>query len=195
MARGLEREQAILAATYELLGEVGYGGLTMDAVAARAQASKATIYRRWPGKPALVKAAMDAHDAQYVAAIPDTGTLRGDLLAALTALCAQVDDRYVTMLTGLMHAMRVDPELARELKSHVADEDLGPFRTVVDRAIARGELPADTEIERAHQVSEGQIMRRMCLGEPVDREFLADLVDELLIPLLTRSFPDKDDRA
>ncbi|GAA5090921.1 TetR/AcrR family transcriptional regulator [Nocardia iowensis] len=191
MVRGAEREQAILAATMQLLGEIGYAAMTMDAVAARAQASKATIYRRWPGKPALVKAAMDANDAAYVAAIPDTGTVRGDLLAALTALCEQVDDRYVTMLTGLMHAMRVDPELGDALRSHVANEDLGPFATIVDRAVARGELPDDTATELAHQVSEGQIMRRMFLGEPLDQRFLAELVDELLIPILTRTFPEK----
>ncbi|WP_378741668.1 TetR/AcrR family transcriptional regulator [Nocardia brasiliensis] len=191
MVRGAEREQAILAATIQLLGEIGYAAMTMDAVAARAQASKATIYRRWPGKPALVKAAMDAHDAAYVAAIPDTGTVRGDLLAALTALCEQVDDRYVTMLTGLMHAMRVDPELGEALRAHVANQDLGPFATIVDRAVARGELPDDTATELAHQVSEGQIMRRMFLGEPLDQRFLAELVDELLIPILTRTFPEK----
>ncbi|MBB5914154.1 AcrR family transcriptional regulator [Nocardia transvalensis] len=192
MARGADRERAILSAAYDLLGEIGYGALTMDAVAARAQASKATIYRRWQGKPALVKAALDAHDAEYVAEIADTGTLRGDLIASLTALCAQVDERYVTMITGLMHAMRVDPELALALKSHVADEDLGPFRIVVRRAVARGELAEDADSVLAHQVSEGQIMRRMFLGEPVDAAFLAGLVDGLLIPLLTRSFPEED---
>ncbi|CAM4171966.1 TetR/AcrR family transcriptional regulator [Nocardia ninae] len=194
MVRGAEREQAILAATVELLGEIGYAAMTMDAVAARAQASKATIYRRWPGKPALVKAAMDAHDAAYVAEIPDTGTVRDDLIAALVALTAQVDDHYVTMMTGLMHAMRVDTELGVALRAHVADEDLGPFRTIVDRAVARGELPEGTATELAHQVSEGQIMRRMFLGEPLDRAFLTDLVDDLLLPILTRTFSTKDDR-
>ncbi|MFF3227384.1 TetR/AcrR family transcriptional regulator [Nocardia suismassiliense] len=192
MVRGAEREQAILAATVELLGEIGYAAMTMDAVAARAQASKATIYRRWPGKPALVKATMDAHDAAYVAEIPDTGTVRDDLIAALVALTAQVDDHYVTMMTGLMHAMRVDTELGDALRAHVADEDLGPFRTIVDRAVARGELPEGTATELAHQVSEGQIMRRMFLGEPLDRAFLTDLVDELLLPILTRTFPKED---
>ncbi|MFI9407698.1 TetR/AcrR family transcriptional regulator [Nocardia sp. NPDC052316] len=194
MVRGAEREQAILAATVELLGEIGYAAMTMDAVAARARASKATIYRRWPGKPALVRAAMDAHDAAYVARIPDTGTVRGDLIAALVALTAQVDDHYVTMMTGLMHAMRVDTELGDALRAHVADEDLGPFRTIVERAVARGELPEGTPTELAHQVSEGQIMRRMFLGEPLDRAFLTDLVDELLLPILTRTFVTKEDR-
>ncbi|WP_433355240.1 TetR/AcrR family transcriptional regulator [Microtetraspora malaysiensis] len=190
MAKGPAREQAILNATIELLGEVGYAALTMDAVAQRARASKMTIYRRWRGKPELVKAALDARDAVSVAAVPDTGTLRDDLLAALSMQCTQVDERYVTMMTGLVHAMRVDTDLAAALRSHVADEDLGPFRTIVERAAARGEVPVDASAERAHQVAEGQLIRRMILGRPLDHDFLTDMVDNLLMPLLTRTFPD-----
>ncbi|MFI7538250.1 TetR/AcrR family transcriptional regulator [Streptosporangium sp. NPDC049376] len=189
MVRGIAREQAILTATIELLGEIGYQALTMDAVAQRARASKQTIYRRWRGKPELVKAALDARDAVQVAEIPSTGTLRGDLLAALDTLCAQADDRYLTMMTGLIHAMRTDAELAETLRSHVADEDQGPFRVIVERAVARGEVPASTSTELAHQVAEGQIMRRMILNGPLDHEFLTGLVDDLLMPLLNRSFP------
>ncbi|MFF4418386.1 TetR/AcrR family transcriptional regulator [Streptosporangium sp. NPDC001559] len=189
MVRGIAREQAILTATIELLGEIGYQALTMDAVAQQARASKQTIYRRWRGKPELVKAALDARDAVQVTEIPSTGTLRGDLLAALDTLCAQADDRYLTMMTGLIHAMRTDAELAETLRSHVADEDRGPFQVIVERAVARGEVPASTSTEPAHQVAEGQIMRRMILGGPLDHEFLTDLVDDLLMPLLTRSFP------
>ncbi|WP_066937330.1 TetR-like C-terminal domain-containing protein [Microtetraspora fusca] len=151
-------------------------------------------YRRWRGKPELVKAALDARDAVSVAAIPDTGTLRGDLLAALSMLCTQVDERYVTMMTGLIHAMRVDADLAAALRSHVADEDLGPFRTIVERAVARGEAPRDASAARAHQVSEGQVIRRMILGRPLDHDFLTDMVDNLLMPLLTRTFPSAGDR-
>ncbi|MEV8638423.1 TetR/AcrR family transcriptional regulator [Streptosporangium sp. NPDC051023] len=189
MVRGIVREQAILTATVELLGEIGYAALTMDAVAQRAHASKATIYRHWRGKPELVKAALDARDADHLAVVPDAGTLRGDLLAMLTMLCAQVDDRYVTMMTGLIHAMRIDAELAEALRSHVADQALGPFLAVVERAVARGEVPGGASPERVHQVSEGQIMRRMFLGQPLDHNFLVDLVDNLLVPLLTRTFP------
>src|ERR1041384_5134886 len=189
MARGAVRERAILNATLELLGEVGYAALSMDAVAQRARASKMTIYRRWRGKPELVKAALDARDRACVEAIPDTGSLREDLLATLGTLCAQVDDRYVTMMTGLIHAMRVDADLAAALQSHVADEDLGPFRTIVERAVARGEVPAETTAERAHHVAEGLVIRRMVLGQPLDHVFVTDLVDNVLMPLLTRTFP------
>jgi AcrR family transcriptional regulator len=183
MARGKVREQAILDATIALLGEIGYAALTMDAVAARAHASKSTIYSRWRDKPALVKAALDALDAS------DTGALRSDLLAALHAACARMDDRYMTMMTGLLHAMRVDAELADALRSHVADETLAPFQVIARRAADRGELPDGVPAALAHQVAEGQILRRSLLGEPLDDGFLTHLVDDLLVPLLTRTFP------
>ncbi|GAA4524682.1 TetR/AcrR family transcriptional regulator [Amycolatopsis samaneae] len=189
MVRGIEREQAILAATLALLGEVGYGTLTIDAVAARAHASKTTIYRRWNGKPELVKAALDDLDAEAVADPPDTGTLRGDLLATLRASCARIDDRYAVLMTGLIHAMRLDPGLAEALRSHVDNEDLSPFPVIVARAIGRGELPGGTDAGLAHQVAEGQIVRHTLLGHPLDAVFLTTLVDEVLLPLLTRRFP------
>lgn len=188
MVRGAARAQAILDATVELLGEVGYAALTMDAVAARARASKTTIYRRWPGKPALVRAAMDHLDAEEAAATPDTGTLRGDLLAALRGARDRMDDRYLVRMTGLLHAMRVDPELADALRAHVADEDVGPFRTVTDRAVARGELSAGARTVLAHQVAEGQLLRRTLLGEPLTDDFLTSLVDDLVVPVLTGVF-------
>ena len=83
-ARGEPRERAILSAVISLLGETGYEAMTMDAVAARAHASKTTIYRRWPGKAELVRAAVDAHITSRVLGTPergtrDSGSLRGDL--------------------------------------------------------------------------------------------------------------------
>src|ERR671937_591346 len=84
--RGAARETAILQATLELLAESGYDQLTIDAVAARARCSKATIYRRWPDKAALVVTAVRRHAGQPAAAAPETGSLRSDLLAALAAM-------------------------------------------------------------------------------------------------------------
>src|SRR6202041_4171288 len=81
--RGKPREQAILSAVIALLGEAGYEAMTMDAVAARAHASKTTIYRRWPGKPELVRAAVASYVAGRVAVSADTGSLRGDLMAVI----------------------------------------------------------------------------------------------------------------
>ena len=95
-----------------LLGKAGYEAMTMDAVAARAHASKTTIYRRWPGKPALVRAAVGAFVAGRVLAGPDAGTLRGDLLAVMRSMRGHLTPEFTDMMGGLVHAMRSDPELA-----------------------------------------------------------------------------------
>src|SRR6266568_7421861 len=82
--RAPERRTAVLESVFALLAEVGYDRMTMDAVAARAHVSKATIYRNWPEKPRLVADALSYH-FQDTPALPDCGSLRNDLLAILTA--------------------------------------------------------------------------------------------------------------
>ena len=106
-----ERELEILEATLEVLDEVGYDLLTMDAVATRAKASKATLYRRWKGKPELVVAAIMAHKGDAV--VPDTGSLRGDLIAAYCGGNGGLDDRMAqSVLSAVVTAMGRDPEFA-----------------------------------------------------------------------------------
>ncbi len=184
MVRGQQRVDAILAATLDLLADRGYPALTMDAVAERAGASKATIYRRWRNKAQLVKAALDAHDADHNAAIPETGSLRGDLVAVLEALCAKSSERYLSMLGGLAAAMRHDEELAAALREHIDNEELSPFHDALHRAIARGELPADTDADLIHDVAEAMILRQLQLGAGFDEPFITRLVDDILLVLL-----------
>src|ERR1700729_2492432 len=115
--RGKPRERAILSAVISLLGETGYEAMTMDAVAARAHASKTTIYRRWPGKPALARAAVDARIAGLVLSAGDTGSLRGDLLAVMRAMHGHLTPEFLAMMSGLVHAMRADTDLADSVRS------------------------------------------------------------------------------
>ncbi|AHH97759.1 TetR/AcrR family transcriptional regulator [Kutzneria viridogrisea] len=173
-------------ATIEVLAERGYAGLTMDAVAARAQASKATIYRRWRSKAQLVKAALDALDARDNAAVPDTGTLRGDLVAIVEALRAKASQSYVSMIGDLAQAMRHDEELAQALAEHIANEELSPFHDALHRAMDRGELPADTDTELVHDVAEAMVQRQLQTSAPMDDRFIVRLVDDVLLVLLTR---------
>ena len=183
VVRGKEREDAILAATIELVGEVGYGGLTMDGVAARAQASKATIYRRWRNKAQLVKAALDAYDARQNEALPDTGELREDLYAVMRALRERAGESYLAMINGLIAAAKHDAELDAALQEHVANEELSPFLVSLQRAVDRGELPADADSELVHDVAEAMIMRQVVAGT-FDEEFIARVVDDVLLVLL-----------
>ena len=188
MARGEAREQAILSAVIALLGEVGYEAMTMDAVAARAHASKTTIYRRWPGKPELVHAAVHAHIAGRVLSAPDHGSLRGDLLAVMQALRSHLTPEFMAMMSGLVHAMRADRDLAASLRS-LFDED-AVSEQVVGRAVTREELPAHAAAALAqltHEVVEAQIFRQMMTGAGLDDTFARHVVDDIVLPLLSGS--------
>ena len=183
--RGEARERAILAAVIRLLGETGYEAMTMDAVAAQAHASKATIYRRWPGKAELVRAAVDAHIAGRVPADQDTGSLRGDLLAVLQAMRGHLTPEFMAMMSGLVHAMRTDRELAASLRSLI-DQD-AVAEQIIGRAVRRGELPAAAEQSLArlvHEVIEAQLFRQLMMSAELDAAFARHLVDDIILPLL-----------
>lgn len=186
MARGKPRENAILSSTIELLGELGYAALTMDAVAARAHASKATMYRRWRGKPELVKAALDSLDADHNATIPDTGALRSDLVGVMRALREKATAPYVAMMEDLAHCARREPALAAALRSHTAAEQLSPFAVVLQRAVARKRLPSSAPTALVHDVAEALILRQLNTASPFDDAFICRVVDDVLLPLLRR---------
>ena len=186
-ARGRRREQAILAAVTGLLGEAGYEAMTMDAVAARAHASKTTIYRRWPGKADLVRAAVDAHVAGRVLSGSDTGSLRGDLLAVLRSVRSHLTPEFMAMMSGLVHAMRADSALAGSLRS-LFDQD-SVSEQVISRAVARGELPARAARLAAlvHEVIEAQVFRQMMTAADLDDAFARHVADDIVLPLLAGS--------
>ncbi len=184
MARGKPRADAILTATIELLAETGYAALTIDAVAARAHASKATVYRRWRGKPALIKAALDSLDAEHNAAIPDTGALRSDLVSVMQAMRDKATAPYVAMIQDLVHSARRDLALAAALQSHTEAEQLSPFAIVLRRAVARKRLSAAAPTALVHDVAEAMILRQLQTASPFDDAFISRVVDQLLLPLL-----------
>jgi AcrR family transcriptional regulator len=155
----------------------------MDAVAARAQASKATIYRRWRNKAQLVNAALDAYDASQNEGLPDTGDLREDLYAVMRVLRERASDSYLAMINGLIAAAKHDEELAAALQEHVANEELSPFLVSLQRAVDRGELPPEADSELVHDVAEAMIMRQLTTGV-FDEEFIARVVDDVLLVLL-----------
>ena len=155
--RSRESEEAILEATGKLLSSEGYLGLTVSKVAARARASKSTIYRRWPTKEHLVMAAFD----RWPVMVPRD---RGDLLSDLLDLYQQYLRVHHRTPTGAivpsLIAERVSkPELG-VLFDSLMRRRLDPTRVVVRRAIERGELPADTDLELAVEaVTAAAVMR------------------------------------
>jgi AcrR family transcriptional regulator len=188
--RGATRETAILQAALELLAESGYDQLTIDAVAARARCSKATIYRRWPGKAALVITAVRRHAGQPAIAAPDTGSLRSDLLAALQVMRSSLSGQDAAVILGLLTAMHRDPELAGALREQVLDAKREVFGVVVARAAARGDVPALADGALLAEVSSAVLFSRLLVtGEPLDDAFAEHLVDAVLLPALGRPFP------
>ena len=181
------RDVAICDATLALLVEVGYDRMSMDAVAARAHASKATIYRRWPGKQELVLDAVRSRGPGRV--VPeDTGSLRGDLVATYTNAVHGTAAEDVELIAGVLRAMRSAPELADCVRSQMVESKGAVSKVIVDRAIARGELGPGTDHQLLHEVAGALWFHRiLVVGAPVDDAFIAHVVDDVLIPTLDRS--------
>ena len=188
--RGAARETAILRATLELLAESGYDQLTIDAVAARARCSKATIYRRWPDKAALVMTAVRRHAGQPAAAAPDTGSLRSDLLAALQAMRSSLSGQDAALILGLLGAMHRDPGLAGAVREQVLDAKREVFGAVIARAAARGDVPAAADGALLAEICSAVLFSRLLVtSQPLDGAFIEHLVDAVLLPALGRPSP------
>jgi AcrR family transcriptional regulator len=182
--RDPQRRQAILDAAMDLVAEVGYDRATIDAIAARAGVSKPTLYRRWPhGKPEVVADALRERHAE-AGRTPDTGSLRGDLLA-LVALQTSHLDEDVHLACGLLTQLRTSEELAAVMHEHVIGEERARLATILERAAARGELPAGQVSPLFADVAGAVVFTRVTItGEPVDEAFAEELVDHVLLPIL-----------
>lgn len=185
--RGRGRDSVIRDAALELLAEVGYDRMSMDAVAARAHASKATIYRHWPGKQELV---LDAFACRAGEAFvpPDTGSLSGDIVAALRGMAAGFGGTDAELMVGVLRAMRNAPELADCVRAQVIEQKRYIGRTMVERAVRRGELPPNADPEVFHETAPALMFYRLIvLGQPIDDAYLEHVAGDVLVPLLVQS--------
>jgi AcrR family transcriptional regulator len=187
LVRRIDREAELFAAVLDLLREVGYDRLTMDAVSARAHVSKATIYRHWPGKAELVVDALRQQHFDRVEVV-DTGSLRGDLIAMLRQV-ADMCFADSSVLAAIGFAMQSNPELAEIVRTQVLPQGRCNDDTMIRRAIERGELPASAlDFEFLHELVPALILTRtLAQGQPLDDEYLAKVVDQIMIPLLHHS--------
>ena len=177
--RSAEADQAILDAATRLLIEVGFGRLTVDAVAARARVGKATIYRRWRSKSELVRATL-----ARVEETPEFGVsrnLRGDLQALLRWLVEHfVDSDAADLMPLLVNESRFDPEL-RDLRNAVSQQGRDIVRQILDSAQSRGELADDLDLEVVIDMLIAPIfVRRLISGAPVTTQATDTAVDLLL---------------
>jgi AcrR family transcriptional regulator len=180
------RESELLAVTLRLLQEHGYERLTIDAVAGAAHASKATVYRRWPSKADLVLAAF-IDGVRQAAVTPDTGTLRGDLMQIGEKICQQGRQHASTIRAVLVEVSR-HPALNDALQRQFLDQREASIRGVLQRAVDRGEITAEAVTDDLWDLLPGYlIFRSIISGRPPTGETVRALVDEVIIPGLTRS--------
>ncbi|WP_369235604.1 TetR/AcrR family transcriptional regulator [Streptomyces sp. R21] len=182
-----EREAELYAAVLDLLREVGYDALTMDAVAARTRSSKATLYRQWGGKAELVaKAVRHNKPGGLGLGELDTGSLKGDL----HALTLKSDDcemeQNSALMRGLAMAVHGNPDLLKAFRAHLIEPEMAEFRRVVQRAVDRGEVAADNPAIdfMMHMMIGGFAARTMIDEKPPTQAFLLSYIDAVVLPAL-----------
>jgi AcrR family transcriptional regulator len=179
------RETELLEVTLQLLQQHGYDRLTLDAVAARARASKATVYRRWPSKAELVLAAF-IEGCRQTAVHPDTGTLRGDLLQLGRVISQQTHEQ-----SGIIRAVLVEvsrhPALHDAMQAEFLDQRKALLHEVLRDAVLRGEIDAAAISDELWDLLPGYLIFRSIMpNRPPTKQTVEALVDEVLIPSLTR---------
>ncbi|CAN5254199.1 TetR/AcrR family transcriptional regulator [soil metagenome] len=183
--RDHSRDQEILDVTLDVLAETGYDGMTIDMVAARAKAGKATVYRRWPSKPDLVlDAVVCMKSGVYdLETLPDTGSLRGDLIAMTGTPSIRDGEQKLKVMAGIVSMISRNPELAEAARQALVEPRAAANRVFFQRAIDRGEIPADSDIEKLCMIGPALVSYRvLMLGIPVDREFLLSNIDNVILP-------------
>jgi AcrR family transcriptional regulator len=188
--RGAELESALLDAAWDELAEFGYATLTMESVAARAHTGIAVLYRRWANKDQLVFAAIERYRYARPIAVPDTGTLRGDLLALLSAIGKARATVFVVVAAAAFSGLMADTGLtpAQVRKKLLGEQPRRPDHAVYRRAHGRGEIDLD-RIPSAVLAMPFDLLRHDLLMnlKPPRSSRIRSIVDELFLPLLHTS--------
>lgn len=150
---------AVHAATLELLTEIGYDNLQLSDVAKRAQVNKTTVYRRWPTKAALV-ADLLARFTESNVATPDTGSLQTDLEQLLSDIVTALSDRAIRAVLYAALTGADDSDDVRTTQTRFWEERFRCSGAVVDRAIARGEIPPGTDPRAVLEMAAGPVYFR-----------------------------------
>ncbi len=180
------RETELLAVTLRLLQQHGYDRLTVDAVAATARASKATVYRRWPSKAELVLAAF-IEGIRQVAVAPDTGTLRGDLLQLGHVISEQARQHASTIRAVLVEVSR-NPALDEALQQQFIEKRKALMHHVLAQAVDRGEIDSAAVHDELWDLLPGYLIFRSIIpSRPPTNRTVQTLVDDVIIPSLTRT--------
>jgi AcrR family transcriptional regulator len=180
-----EVHRKILTSVFDLLGEVGYAGLTMESVAARAEVGKASLYRRWSGKAPLVMEALLDHTAVTLA-VPETGSAVNDILVQMRGVAELLSGRSGRMLGCLIACSHEDPELAREFHEFLRKRREAA-KAILVRGQERGELRRDLDCDVTLDALYGPLHYRLLVsGAPLDAAFVTTLWEHVMNGLIRR---------
>ncbi|WP_100811656.1 MULTISPECIES: TetR/AcrR family transcriptional regulator [unclassified Microbacterium] len=183
--RDHSRDADILQAAIEILAEEGFDGMTIDMVATRAKAGKATLYRRWPSKAELVLDAIGCMKAADLSPdkLPDTGTLRGDLVGMIKPHTAEDSERRLRVMAGVAALLTREPELTEAANAVLMSPRIAAIRVLLDRARVRGEIRADADLDAlARLLPALAAFRGLVERKPIDREYQISVIDGILLP-------------
>jgi AcrR family transcriptional regulator len=189
--RGQALEDALLVAAWEELHEGGYGALTMERVAERAGTSRAVIYRRWPSRPELVIAAMRHHQPVLSGQTPDTGTLRGDVLAVMRRASARISAIGPDTVVGLLADLLGDEEGYESIAGQLLRGGTELMRSLLQRAADRGEARADVPDRVARLPLELLRHELILTHRPPTKAAIEEIVDEVFLPLVVAHDADR----
>ncbi|MFD4243153.1 TetR/AcrR family transcriptional regulator [Streptomyces sp. NPDC058525] len=187
--RGKALDDAILHATLDELTEVGYANLTMERVAERAGTGKASLYRRWPSR---IELAYDAvrHALPDLTSPPDTGSLRGDLLALMRAMAHAMDGPTGEAIRGLLSDALADGKRLAELRRNSQSSSRRAMHEIVRRAVERGEIEERTVTPSRLDVAPALLRHHFLFNAGrVPDGVILDVVDDIVIPLLHAPAP------
>ncbi len=182
--RGRVLEDALLVAAWEELQEGGYGSLTMERVAERAGTSRAVIYRRWPSRAELVIAAMRHHQPVLSGQAPDTGTLRGDVLAVMRKASARITAIGPDTVVGLLADLLGDEDGYQAVGAQLLRGGTEVMRSILERAAERGEARADVPDRVARLPLELLRHELILTHRPPSKAATEEIVDQVFLPLV-----------
>lgn len=186
--RDPSRDDELCQAALELLAEIGYERLSIDAVAARAHAGKGAVYRRWSGKAELVVGAIGRLKGPL--SEPDTGSLRGDLEEIACAFAEGGNVFETRVMVGLISAVLQDAGLREVFHQHFEKSRRQVLQAVLLRARERGEVPPQRDLELLAGLLPALIFQRVLLhGAPPDSAFARRVIQEVILPLATAPSP------
>lgn len=184
--RGAALEEALLDAAWDELQTVGYANLTMEAVADRAGTSRAVLYRRWRNRTELVLAATRRHRPRLSGDVPDTGSLRGDVVAILTRASDHLAGDDLETTYAMLSEYFADPELFSRVQDQIYHVGAGIMATIFKRAEERGEVRHDISPRVATLPIDLLRHELFRTRTPPSKDVIAEIVDDVFLPLVQR---------